>query len=526
MSPAITKILEGNDKNKIRELFAFNKDYEAKIIQKKFKIWAKYYLPQYFQSKDAPAHTEIDLRNIAVYTGKEQSFLDMGFRGLSKTTRTKLFLAFCIANDFEHHRKHIKILSKELKNAKQTVTDTYNILNSVRIKNLYPEIFAKSELKHEETMASFVTNTGVKLLADSVGTDQRGDVQEQTRPDLIIFDDFETKLSLMSAQITHKIWVNMDEAERGLAQGGGVIYLCNYVSERGNVHKLVQRVKNQINIPIANKVDGKWIPTWDRYTTEEVEKLEREADDFVGDYLGKPSASKDVYFDRASVDRQVAKEPLDEISGLKIFKKYNPSNRVGGGADVGGGVGLDSSAAVYLDFDTYPISVIATFRSNEIKPDAFAHELSRQGKRFGECYMGVEKNYGSTLDILKTIYPTDKIHKTRKDAIRITHLEPTEFGWDTNNATKPKMLAEFAKAIEDGIIELNDKDLIAEARSYSLGDLMDREVDPRLTTRHFDLLIAACIAFQMNPFIPKPITDEDYAFLNKMGDKPVNNKAR
>ena len=51
---------------------------------------------------------------------------------------------------------------------------------------------------------------------------------------------------------------------------------------------------------------------------------------------------------------------------------------------------------------------------------------------------------------------------------------------------------------------LNDPDLIAEAKGYTIGDLMDKEVDARLTTRHFDLLIACAIAYQTNKFIKKP----------------------
>lgn len=59
------------------------------------------------------------------------------------------------------------------------------------------------------------------------------------------------------------------------------------------------------------------------------------------------------------------------------------------------------------------------------------------------------------------------------------------------------MLFALAKAVEDGLIELNDQDLINECRSYTRNDLIDNENDPRLTTRHFDLLVACCIAWQM-----------------------------
>ena len=56
------------------------------------------------------------------------------------------------------------------------------------------------------------------------------------------------------------------------------------------------------------------------------------------------------------------------------------------------------------------------------------------------------------------------------------------------------------KAVVDGHLELSDKDLIAEARAYTRDDLMDRDDDVRLTTRHFDLLIAGAIAYWMKDF--------------------------
>jgi hypothetical protein len=75
-----------------------------------------------------------------------------------------------------------------------------------------------------------------------------------------------------------------------------------------------------------------------------------------------------------------------------------------------------------------------------------------------------------------------------------------EYGWHTNGATQPKMLFALSKAIEDGHLILNDEDLKAEARSYTRNDLMDKDEDVRLTTRHFDLLIACAIAWQMKDY--------------------------
>ena len=174
---------------------------------------------------------------------------------------------------------------------------------------------------------------------------------------------------------------------------------------------------------------------------------------------------------------------------------------------------------------------MATYKNNEIKPDAFAYEIARQCKRFGENYCAPERNYSSTLDILKGIYPNDKIHKTDRTGGKIVFQVPTEYGWYTDVNTKNTMLTALNQAIENGLLLLNDPDLIAEVRGYALGDLMDREVDPRLTTRHFDLLMACAIAWQMNKYIKKPekpdMFDEDPWLAMKMqGKDDKKNPAR
>lgn len=516
-SEGILKILDRGDKGELKALFSFDDTDTDDEVLLKFNLWSRYCFHQYFKSEDAPFHKEMDAKRLMVYRGKDTSFLNIAFRDSAKTTRAKLFRAFVITNDTTHFRRYFRVLSKDISNSKQSVTDIYNMLITPVVKTLYPEVFEKTEAKREETMASFTTATGIKVVAETIGTDQRGAIQDDARPDFDWYDDFETRMSLMSAVTTHKIWENMEEARTGLAKNGASEYTANYISERGNVHKLIEKIENKMITPIETNGE----PTWKRFTRDDLKKIKNDAEDYEGEYLCKPSASKDVYFDRESLDRQVAKEPIDEIAGLKIFRKYRPSNRVASGHDVGGGVGLDSSTSVFMDFDCVPIQVIATYKNNEIRPDAFAHVIAQQGKKFGENYVGVEKNYGSTLDILKTIYPANKIHKTQRGSEKISFVRPIEYGWDTNSATKPKMLADFSKAIEDGLIELNDKDLIVEARSYTLNDLMDNEIDPRLATRHWDLLMAACICWQMNSFVKKQSNIYEGIYPSKPKDNPA-----
>jgi len=501
----IQAILNSNDKAQIKALFNFNlEDNSNDEIIVKFNLWVRHLFPLQFKEKDAPFHKEIDLYNLEVYRGTAKAFIDVVFRGGAKTTRTKMFFAFCITSDTKHFRKFWKILTKDITNAKQLVTDIYNIIINSRVKELYPIIFIKSDLKREETMGSFTTSFGVKVRSGTVGVEHRGQQQgdeETARPDFIFLDDFETRATLRSAVVTKALWDNMEEARLGLSKNGGCVYTCNYLSERGNVHKLVEKSKKTKNwklliVPIMFKNK----PMWDLYTMEEIQEMKDTDDDFAGERMCEPSAGHDIFFDRSSLERMISKEPFKVVADFKMFYPYNPSHRYGSGHDVGGGVGLDHSTSVFWDFSTIPARVVATYKCNTIQPDIFGDEIKNEAERYGEPIVAPENNkFDTTIGRLKQIY--DNLYFTEDKKIRagLTSKVKT-YGWNTNRMTKSTMLFDLKKAVEDGQAELTDEDLISELKSYTRDDLMDNDDDVRLTTRHFDLLMAAGIGFAMRNF--------------------------
>lgn len=461
----------------------------------KFGLWARYFFVKYFTSEDCPDHAVMDMNNLRAYRSEIRQYVNIAYRGFAKTARTKLFIAFCIANDSSRTKRFIRCISADLDNAKQSVTDIYNMFVQPRVRAMYPEVFSKTDNKREETMSGFTTSTGVKVLAKQIGVDQRGKIMEDAKSDFDWYDDIETKTTIRSALITHKIKENMEEARTGLALNGSSIYTCNYFSEQGNVHDLVTKNSDSKIVQITPIMkDGK--PTWLRYSVAEIEEMRRTDDDFEGERMCKPSASKDMYFDRESLDRQVPRQPIRDIAGFRMFKEYKPDHAYAGGHDVAGGVGLDSSTSVFIDFSTLPAQVVATFSSNTILPEAFGDEIYSQGNRFGGCLLAIENNKFDQA-ILKARQLGAKLFQTPGKIIKIGYAPPSTYGWNTNSLTKSQMLSALREAVESGLLELNDQDLINELKGYTRNDLIDNPPDPRLTTRHFDLLTACAIAWQM-----------------------------
>lgn len=507
-STKIKEILASNDPVALKSLFAFNKADPIPRVLAKFQLWARYNFPQYFSSEDAAFHRAIDLHNLRVYRGELDQFVNIAFKGAAKTSRTKLFIAFVITCDMDHFRRYFRVLSADSTNSTQISTDIYNMLVSPRVAGLYPEIFAKTQAKREETMSSFTTATGVKVYADTVGTSQRGALQEEARPDFVWFEDFENRATLRSAKNTIKIWDNMEEARTGLAKQGGCLYTCNYISEMGNVHTLVTKPMSSkvvLIVPIMENGVSSW-PS--RYSLAEIEQMRLDDEDFDGERMCKPSASKDIIFDRETLDGMTAIQPVREVADFKMFYAYDPSHRYGSGHDVAGGVGLDSSTSVFIDFSTIPAKVCATYANNLIKPDTFGDEIKREGDYYSLPIAGIEKNNHGHSTISRARQLEVNLYKKEKDETKVNTTSAIEYGWHTNALTKPKMIFDLVKAVNDGLIQLSDRNLIQECKNYTRNDLIDDQRDPRLTTRHFDLLTAAAIAWQMKDhatvFVPKP----------------------
>lgn len=502
------EILGTGDPDKIINFFAFNKDTKRHVLIFKFKLFAFKLYPRYFQSKPAEFHDDIIDHMISAYYG-EIKYTNLGFRGCAKTTYTKLFLAYVILNDMDATRKYIKVLTRNIGNAKQLVTDVYNLL--VEVKDLYGDVFQKEgDKKREETMGSFTTTDDRKVLAGTVGMTQRGHLQDAYRPDFLLFDDVEDRESIQSlAQTESTIW-RIDEAISGLSADGSYMVNGNYISEEGVIQWFLN--KPDMTVDKIAIVDEEGEPTWPaRYDKAKVESIKNDADDFYGEYMCDPTRADASFFDRARVDMAIAeaKQPHAESAGVKYWTEYQPHRMYGIGADTSEGIGKDANTLALFDFGTFPddLAVLgATYFNNNIAPDLFGHELVRVGREFGNCIVAPESNNtGHATIAAMRGYPNIFTQRTSGNrSIKVTE----KFGWNTNRKTKPMMFFEFRKDWNDGKIKIYDINVLKEMRSYTSMDLTDTKIG--IVTRHFDLLTAVVIAYQMKKYASFEMEEDDF----------------
>lgn len=496
----IEKIILNGTPAEQKELFGFDRRTNRADVVKKFRLFARGKYPRFFPCRDASFHNEMILNMINSYWGEfpstsKTNFLNIASRGLAKTTWAKLFVVFVVMNDKDLSRKYLKVLTRDGKNSKQVVTDVYNLM--LEVQDIYGDMFEKEgDKKREETMSSFTMKDGRKLSAGTVGQTQRGHVQDAYRPDWIWFDDVEDSESITSIVITEAIINKIEEAINGLAKGGSYLVTANYITDQGVIEYIRQKpsVYTQIT-PIA---DLDFNPTWpERDTQEDILAIKENVKDFWGDYMCDPQRSENKFFDIARIedDMRQAKQPIKTSGEVLYWASYLPHHRYGMGSDHSDGIGLDANAMAIFDFTTGEL--VARYCNNKIAPDLAAHEFMRVGAEFGNCIYAPEVNNKCGGVVIATVKDNDYPNVYSQIQIDYKKNKRTKkLGWATNAKSKRNMLHDFKKDYNDGHIKIYDVEVLKEMKAYTNYDLDDETVG--LISRHFDLLMAVVIAWQMS----------------------------
>lgn len=493
----IKEILSRGNYTEVRQLFAITDD-NTHLIAKKFNLWAKTFYPSVFKKKDAKFHREMDQNLADLYVGNILTLTQYHFRGATKTTRTKLFIAFVLANDQrETRRKYLKVLSEDPINSKQFVTDVYNMLVSTKTKYFYPTLFEKTDKKREETMGSFTLANGVKLLSSTVGRNQRGHLQgeDATRPDFIIFEDFETSETVMSLKMTESIWANMEEAWNGKALNGVGLYNCNYISKKRNVHKVLRRAQRSPEVHRVHKVpimDKEGVPTWpEAYTKEVIEQIKKDVTDFQGEYMCNPQDAIDIYFNEEYLILHPTKEPILLQDKWTYLYKRDLTHKYVFGVDPAGGNGGDNATIVVIDMTTS--MVCAFYKDRWTDPEVLANIAVEKAKLYNNALIAPERNNHGHAFILQCKHLKYTNIYEEVDEGKLIEKETQELGILTSKTSKPIMLSALNNAVNNFVLivpsEVIREEMVNFPREYIEASRIDAELG------HFDLVMALAIGW-------------------------------
>ncbi len=97
----------------------------------------------------------------------------------------------------------------------------------------------------------------------------------------------------------------------------------------------------------------------------------------------------------------------------------------------------------------------------------------------------------------------------------INNPDPTKLGWDTNTATRPRMLSDLKDAVDKMLIKIYDKPTINEMFSFIIAKTSLSEKAQAEKGAHDDLVMALAIVWQLYQMTPNrkievPFTPEPY----------------
>ncbi len=90
----------------------------------------------------------------------------------------------------------------------------------------------------------------------------------------------------------------------------------------------------------------------------------------------------------------------------------------------------------------------------------------------------------------------------------INNPDPVKLGWDTNTASRPKMLSDLKDAIDKKLLTIYDKPTINEMFSFIITKTSTSEKAQAEVGAHDDLVMSLAIAWQLYQMCPTPVKNQ------------------
>ncbi len=506
-----------------------------------------YYFSEFFTFESAPFHFDFCRDFLMLESGELDEAAWIAFAESAKTSWAKIGIIHAICYK---KKKYINWDSYDSANSENALFDVANYLATNKklladFGRLYTHRQKRDDQEEQKIrrIGNFITTTGIKCEAFSTQEPTRGRIYKTVRPDMYVFDDFENSKTKLSYPVTQKIIDHIDEAKRGLAPGGCILYLGNYITEDGSVNHIIEKIQGNPkgitrNIPV---LDARGTIAWpDKYVktnkeaaaanstieNKDYHKISLESkraflgqEVFETEMMNNPSGSGDYFFDRYFVKKKMneSRDPLRVIGKLKIWSEHNAKYSFGSGVDTAEGKGLDSSALAFINYTRKPALVCATYEADNLVPNLFGADVKRNCELYGECIVGIESNgigYATIATLLELGYAN--IYR-REVKNKTTGKLMNEFGYRMTGGIKYGLFSEFKTAFEDGELEIWDRDLLLEIYHFKLQDLAAMKMEEGMT-RHFDKLTAAVIAWEMRKYALPPENKRKDMYISKQQD--------
>jgi phage terminase large subunit-like protein len=288
------------------------------LTRSNFLPWFVYYYIDYIKFDFAPFHYEMfnDISDLTNGTLRELAWVM--FRESAKTSIAKGLITWLICTE---KYKYINVDSFDKENAERMLFDAIlELQKNKRILADYGELYnvkRNTEELTQKKISNFLTNNGIRVEAHSTQESIRGRLHGAQRPDVLILDDFETNKTKDSEAYTAQVAGHISEAQSGMDANGIVLYLCNYITEYGNVNKLFKRSEHdhRLRVRRVDVLNSDNLPSWPQKYTTTNEKGKISIEDI------KKKLGPQVF------DAEMMNNPIDETTQEFLSSWFKPVTR-------------------------------------------------------------------------------------------------------------------------------------------------------------------------------------------------------
>lgn len=187
------------------------------------------------------------------------------------------------------------------------------------------------------------------------------------------------------------------------------------------------------------------------------------------------------------------------------------------GADVALGVGQDYSTAIVFNTER---EVCAVFRDNHVDPSMFGDMLFYLGRYYNNALLAVESNsLGiATLNRLKQMNYINLYYQTK--SANLSNEEGSKPGFRTTVSTKPMIIGNLKRAIEDYDIDIKSDIILSELKTYVAAENGSTNALPG---NYDDTVIALAIALEAYRTHQHKLTDDLVSWRDKVGQLEEDN---
>jgi hypothetical protein len=189
---------------------------------------------------------------------------------------------------------------------------------------------------------------------------------------------------------------------------------------------------------------------------------------------------------------------------FRQYREFNKEEFIVVGVDTAAG-GSDYCAAQFLSVDNFDVPLV--YHSKEIASDMTPKLVKKLEDIYVETgvtpVVAYERNNGGVFEVERLIrHNTQKhfvVYQTKSNNASIRGNQSIrKYGWDTSAATRPGMLADLKKVIDDKILTLYDLPTIAELFSFVEQQTTNSWRAVAEVGKHDDLVTSLAIAVQLS----------------------------